>query len=464
MLLSCCSVTGVFDRDQSAARLSHLIRVVMWSYYPELLAKPVPRYTSYPTAVEFNSSCGADEYVRALRDLPPGTALSLYVHIPYCQSICWYCGCNTGAAGKVQRLTAYLEALESEIALIGRLLGGRGKVRHIAFGGGSPNAITAVEFVRLLDRITTIFDAGIPQISVELDPRGFTSEWALAMAASNVGRVSLGVQTFAPHVQEAIGRIQPFADIEKSVSALRLRGIDSINFDLMYGLPRQSLQDLDETLVQAIRLRPSRISLFGYAHMPDMIARQRRIDGENLPDAELRFAQSALGYERLTQAGYVAIGFDHFALPTDTLAIAAKEGRVHRNFQGFTDDPNDVLLGFGASAISHLPGILLQNEKNVGRYRSMVSSDQVATVRGVGIDEETRKRGAIISSLLCQGQVDAGASRMLPQADILDIFEEKELICRRDGKLVITEAGRPYARHIASLFDQFRTQQETAAA
>jgi len=436
----------------------------MWPYHPELLAKPVPRYTSYPTAVEFNDSCGADDYVRALRNMPSGTALSLYVHIPYCQSICWYCGCNTGAAGKIQRLTAYLEALESEMALIGRLLGGRGKVRHIAFGGGSPNAITVVEFVRLLDRITTIFDAGIPQISVELDPRGFTSEWALAMAASNVGRVSLGVQTFAPHVQEAIGRIQPLADIEKSVSALRLRGIDAINFDLMYGLPKQSLQDLDDTLAQAIQLEPSRISLFGYAHMPDMIPRQRRIDGEDLPDAELRFAQSALGHERLTQAGYVAIGFDHFALPTDSLAIAATEGGVHRNFQGFTDDPNDVLLGFGASAISNLPGLLVQNEKNVGRYRSMVSSDQVAAVRGVTVDEETKKRGAIIESLLCQGHVDADAARILPKVHGLDRFEAKGLICRRDGQLVITEAGRPYARHIASLFDQFRTQAEPVAA
>ena len=436
----------------------------MWPYHPKLLAEPVPRYTSYPTAAEFHSGCGSDEYIQALSDMRSGTPLSLYVHIPYCHSICWYCGCNTGAAGKAQRLTAYLDALESEFALIGRLLSGRGKVRRIAFGGGSPNAITTVEFVRLLDRITTIFDAGIPEISVELDPRGFTSEWALAMAASNVGRVSLGVQTFAPHVQEAIGRLQPLADIEKSVSALRLRGIDSINFDLMYGLPKQSLQDLDETLTQAIELQPSRVSLFGYAHMPDMIPRQRRIDGDSLPGTDLRFKQSELGHQRLTEAGYVAIGFDHFALPTDSLAIAAAEGRVHRNFQGFTDDPNDVLLGFGASAISSLPGLLVQNEKNVGRYRSMVSSDQVAAVRGVAIDEETRKRGAIISSLLCQGQVDAGASRMLAQVDILDIFEEKELICRRDGKLVITEAGRPYARHIASLFDQFRTQQETAAA
>ena len=412
----------------------------MWPYHPELLAKPVPRYTSYPTAVEFHSGCGSVDHIQALSALPSGTPLSLYVHIPYCHSICWYCGCNTGAAGKAQRLTAYLDALESEFALIGRLLGGRGKVRRIAFGGGSPNAITTIEFVRLLDRITTIFDAGTPEISVELDPRGFTSEWALALAASDVGRVSLGVQTFAPHVQEAIGRIQ------------------------MYGLPNQSLQDLNETLTQAIELQPSRVSLFGYAHMPDMIPRQRRIDGDNLPNEELRFEQSELGYQRLTEAGYVAIGFDHFALPTDSLAIAAAEGRVHRNFQGFTDDPNEVLLGFGASAISSLPGLLVQNEKNVGRYRSMVSSDKVAAVRGVTRDEEAKKRGAIISSLLCQGQVDAEAASMLPDANMLDIFEEMGLIWHRDNKLVITEAGRPYARHIACLFDQFLTRQETAAA
>ena len=436
----------------------------MWPYYPELLARPVPRYTSYPTALEFDSGCGAEEYIQALGDMPSGTPLSLYVHIPYCHSICWYCGCNTGAAGKTQRLTAYLDALESEIALIGRLLSGRGKVRHIAFGGGSPNAITTVEFVRLLDRITTIFDAGTPEISVELDPRGFSSEWALAMAASNVGRVSLGVQTFAPHVQEAIGRVQPLAEIEKSVSALRLRGIEAINFDLMYGLPKQSLQDIEDTLAQAIELKPSRISLFGYAHMPEMIPRQRRIDGDSLPDAELRFAQSALSYERLTKAGYIPIGFDHFALPTDSLAIAAAAGRVHRNFQGFTDDPNEVLLGFGASAISSLPELLVQNEKNVGRYRSIVSSDKVAAVRGVALDEEAKMRGAIISSLLCQGQVDASATSMLPTTNTLDIFEERGLICRRDGKLVITEAGRPYARHIACLFDQFRTPKELVAA
>lgn len=429
----------------------------MWPYYPDLLARPVPRYTSYPTAVEFNGSVGGDDYVKALQEMPPGSLLSLYVHIPYCKSICWYCGCNTGAAGKTQRLTAYLDALEREIALVGRLLSGRGKVRRIAFGGGSPNAISPVEFVRLLDRITTIFEAGSPEVSVELDPRGFTPEWALMLAASNVGRVSLGVQTFAPHVQEAIGRIQPLADIEQTVSALRLRGIDAINFDLMYGLPKQSLQDLDDTLAQAIQLRPSRIALFGYAHMPQMIPRQRRIDGDNLPDAALRFEQSALGYERLCAAAYVPIGFDHFALPDDSLAVAAAEGRVHRNFQGFTDDPNNVLIGFGASAISNMPGLLVQNEKNVGAYRSLAMAGATAVSRGVTLDEDARERARVITALLCQGQIDMAALSLLPQAGLLDSFEQKNLVQKQGDKLVITEAGRPYARHIASLFDQYRT-------
>lgn len=429
----------------------------MWPYYPELLAKPVPRYTSYPTAVEFKDSFGTDKFIQALCDMPCGTPLSLYVHIPYCQSICWYCGCNTGAAGKAKRLTAYLNALECEIVSIARILGGRGKVRRIAFGGGSPNAISPVEFVRLVDRITTIFDAGTPEISVELDPRGFTPEWALAMAASSVNRVSLGVQTFATHIQAAIGRVQPLTDIETTVSALRLRGIEAINFDLMYGLPKQTLRDLDDTLAQTIMLRPSRISLFGYAHMPSMIPRQRRIDGDSLPDPELRFAQSALGYERLTAAGYVPVGFDHFALPNDTLAIAAAQGKVCRNFQGFTDDQNDVLIGFGASAISSLPQLIVQNEKNVGRYRSLVTTGKVAVARGIARDHDAQEHAAVIASLLCQGRTCVNAIDMLPHAGMLDVFADHGLIRIEADNLVITENGRPYMRHVAALFDPYRT-------
>lgn len=434
----------------------------MWPYYPELLTRPVPRYTSYPTAAEFHDGVGAVEYSNALRSVAPGTPLSLYIHIPFCQSICWYCGCNTGAASKAQRMTSYLDALDAELALVAKLIGGRGFVQRIAFGGGSPNALSTIEFVRLLDRIITVFAAGRPDISIEIDPRGFSSEWALVLAASNVSRVSLGVQTFAPHVQEAIGRIQPLSLIETCVSALRMRDINSINFDLMYGLPNQSLADLRETIEQAIELRPTRMALFGYAHLPSMIPRQRRIDGDALPDASLRFQQSALGYELLVEAGYIAIGFDHFALPEDSLAIAAKNGRVRRNFQGFTEDSNDSLLGFGASSISMLPGLMVQNEKNIGIYRNLVNSGSLAATRGFLPEAEDLEHSRWIERLLCDGSVELPSDPLARQA--LRPFEERGLTKWQGAKLMIEDGGRPYARCIAATFDRFRQPDKNNAS
>ncbi|MVZ98230.1 oxygen-independent coproporphyrinogen III oxidase [Sphingorhabdus sp. IMCC26285] len=434
----------------------------MWPYYPELLSRPVPRYTSYPTAAEFHGGVGAKAYVQALDAIAPGTPLSLYVHIPFCKMICWYCGCNTGAASKAQRLAAYLDALETELTLVAKRIGGRGSVKRIAFGGGSPNALSTVEFVRLLDRIITVFAAGQPEISIEIDPRGFTSEWALVLAASNVSRVSLGVQTFAPHVQEAIGRIQPLSLIENCVSALRMRGIDAINFDLMYGLPNQSLADLGDSIEQAIRLRPTRVALFGYAHLPNMIPRQRRIDGSILPDANLRFQQSALGYDLLTSAGYMPIGFDHFALPEDPLAIAAKSGKVRRNFQGFTEDCNDNLLGFGASSISMLPGLLVQNEKNVGPYRDHLNAGTLPTVRGFIPDANDIEHSRWIERLLCEGSVELGSDAETRRA--LQPFEDRGLTKWRGNILYIEDSGRPYARCIAATFDRFRTPDKGQAS
>lgn len=428
----------------------------MWTYAPDLLAKPVPRYTSYPTAVEFTEAVGAADYGRALDAVAPATPVSLYIHIPYCEHICWYCGCNTGAAGRKQRLTDYLTALRAEIKLVARRLGGRARVQRIAFGGGSPNAIAPVEFVRLLDRVLTVFDAHRPAISMEIDPRNFTAEWALVLAASHVGRVSLGVQTFAPHVQAAIGRIQPLAEIEAVVASLRLRGIDAINFDLMYGLPEQSLDDLDATLREAIRLAPSRIALFGYAHLPAAIPRQRRIDASNLPDDRLRFEQAALGYERLTQAGYMAVGFDHFVLPGDPLAIAAREGRVSRNFQGFTEDDTQTLLGFGASAISRFPGLIVQNEKNAGPYRDLVSAGGLPATRGVVIDEDERERGRIIKDLLCRGRARLDRRWADAARSPIATFAERGLARWEGDELVLPDCALPYARLIASQFDRRR--------
>ncbi|SNT25532.1 oxygen-independent coproporphyrinogen III oxidase [Sphingopyxis indica] len=428
----------------------------MWSYHPDLLARPVPRYTSYPTALEFAEDVGADDYAAALDRVAPATPVSLYVHIPYCEQICWYCGCNTGAAGRRQRLADYLTALRAEIPVVARRLGGRARVRRIAFGGGSPNAIAPVDFVRLLDRLTTIFDVGDADISIEIDPRGFTAEWALVLAAAKVTRVSMGVQTFSPQIQAAIGRIQPLAEIEAAVAALRLRGIEAINFDLMYGLPGQTLADLDATLDETIRLAPSRVALFGYAHLPAMIPRQRRIDARCLPGHEQRFRQAAHGHGRLTAAGYTAVGFDHFARPGDPLAIAAREGRVNRNFQGFTEDDAAVLIGFGASAISGFPDLIVQNEKRSGLYRDLVGEGQLAAVRGVRVDPAQQRRGRHIRDILCRGRSRFDDAEPADIRATFRDFERRGIVEWEGDELVVREAGLPYSRHVAAQFDAVR--------
>jgi oxygen-independent coproporphyrinogen-3 oxidase len=429
----------------------------MWPYYPELIERPVPRYTSYPPATAFDAAVGSDEQAAALARVAAGTPLSLYLHIPYCQQICWYCGCNTGAAGRSHRLAAYLTALEGEIALVARMLGGRGKLHRIAFGGGSPNAIEPIAFVRLMDRLLTIFGGhgAAPDISVEIDPRAFSIAWAMTLATARVTRVSFGVQSFDPDIQAAIGRIQPVEMIEACIAALRARGITHLNFDLMYGLPHQTVERLDTTLDDVIRMRPSRVALFGYAHVPQMFPRQRRIDSTALPGPAARFEQAAHGHERLVREGYVAIGFDHFALPEDPLAKAAAQGRVRRNFQGFTEDQGEVMLGLGASAISLFPEAIIQNEKNAGVYRERIAAGSLAGARGVLRLAEDRQRAAIIEQLLCQ-------LRAIPDPRLTDAaleaeltrFAELGLVERSGGVLRITEPGRPYARNIAAVFDR----------
>lgn len=428
----------------------------MWPYLPQLIERPVPRYTSYPPATAFRETVGAEDQVAALNAVTAGTPVSLYLHIPYCQQICWYCGCNTGKAGQPHRLTAYLAALEAEIALVAKLLGGRGKLHRIAFGGGSPNAIAPVDFVRIVDRLVTIFGAGSsPDVSVEIDPRAFSREWAMTLSIAQVTRVSFGVQSFDPDIQAAIGRIQPVDMIETCMSALRARGIKAVNFDLMYGLPFQTIAKLDETLDDVIRMRPSRIVLFGYAHVPQMFPRQRRIDTSALPGPQERFDQAAHGYERLVAEGYVAIGFDHFALPDDPLAIAAKKGRVRRNFQGFTEDQADVLIGMGASAISLFPGAIIQNEKNAGPYRDMIGDGRLAGARGVRLAPEDQKRGMLIEQLLCQLRTRLDRDIVDPQLDaMLSHFVSLGIVERDGDELAITDQGRPYARNVAAALDR----------
>ncbi|MGE4429253.1 MAG: oxygen-independent coproporphyrinogen III oxidase [Sphingobium sp.] len=425
----------------------------MWTHYPELLRRPVPRYTSYPTAADFDGSVGADQYRAALDAMPPGTPVSLYVHIPFCEEICWYCGCNTARSNRRSRLSAYLDALHEEIAMVARHLGGRARVRRVAFGGGSPNAIEPLDFVRLLGGIMVAFQAQDPLLSIEIDPRHVSDDWLSVLHAARVRYASMGVQTFDPLVQEAIGRVQPRQRIEALTHGLRGAGVQSLNFDLMYGLPHQDAAVLRETLETAVALSPDRIALFGYAHVPQIIPRQRRIDASALPGEQERFAMAVAGHDFLVAQGYQPVGFDHFAKPGDPLAIAARAGRLHRNFQGFTDDAADYLIGFGASAISQLPGLYAQNAKNAGAYRAALTAGRLPTERGIVRDPGSRTCGALISEILCHGRAPLPADMSSAQRETLEAFVQRGLVFTGGGELRLRAHAAPYARTIAALFD-----------
>ncbi|MES2045804.1 MAG: oxygen-independent coproporphyrinogen III oxidase [Pseudomonadota bacterium] len=433
----------------------------MWRYYPDLLATPVPRYTSFPTAAEFGDDVTAGDLISALGAIGQDEPVSLYLHIPYCREICWYCGCNTGAANRTGRVQAYLQRLGEEIDLVARTLGGRGRVQRIAWGGGSPNALPADDFDRLMLRLKRAFGLDDPVVSIELDPRGFDWRWAASLGHNNISRASLGVQTFAPHIQQAIGRVQPVGEIASALAHLRGAGVESVNFDLMYGLPHQTVDDLRETLDRAVAMRPERLAVFGYAHVPHLLPRQRRIDSAALPAAAERYEQAELAYRHLVAAGYQAIGFDHFALPDDEIARAARAGTLRRNFQGFTEDQSNVLIGLGASAISAFPGALLQNEKNAGRYHLRIGNGQLATARGVRRSPVDRLIGVAIEQLLCTGMADL---RYLPDlAGIrarLEKFRQAQLIGWSQDRLVLADDALPYARGIAAALDPYRAESQ----
>ncbi|MFZ1743565.1 MAG: oxygen-independent coproporphyrinogen III oxidase [Pontixanthobacter sp.] len=426
----------------------------MWPYIPDLLATPVPRYTSFPTAAEFGSGISEGDFLDAIAKAYGN--ISLYVHIPYCDKICWYCGCNTGAANKRQRLASYLDALHSEIALIAGHLPATARVTRISFGGGSPNAIAPVDFIRLFQALVIAFPLANPVISTELDPRSLSEDWGPVLKSIGVTRASLGVQTFAPHCQAAIGRVQPLPLIERSTETLRKAGVSSLNFDLMYGLPGQSEDDLIASLDQSVALGADRLAVFGYAHVPHLIPRQRRIGDSALPGTEARFAMAQVAYQHLTQAGYVPVGFDHFAKPEDPLAEAARSGNVRRNFQGFSDDTADCIIGLGASSISNFPGLSVQNEKNSGRYRMLLSQDRIPLSVGINRSRQDQLLGKIIEDLLCQGRAKPGQAAVEASRERLAPFIEAGVCRFEGGELVILPHGLPYARGIAATFDPYR--------
>jgi oxygen-independent coproporphyrinogen III oxidase len=429
-----------------------------------LAERAAPRYTSYPTAPHFSASVGCDQTRQWLGELSSQATLSLYFHVPYCSEICAYCGCHTKALRQDAPLTAYKETLLREIELVAGATKAR-RVVSIHWGGGTPGMLGPGRFAEIAESISRHFDTGAhTEHAIELDPRLLTEPFVAALARSGVNRASLGVQDFNPHVQEAAGRVQPYEVVARAVEMLRRGGVEALNFDLMYGLPKQSCADVAHTAALAAGLAPSRLAVFGYAHVPWFKTHQRLIDAAALAGAAERLAQAGAAREALEAAGYVAIGLDHFARTEDSLAQAAREGRMHRNFQGYTTDAADALLPFGVSSIGRLPQGFIGNATDTAGWRRAIEADSFATTRGLAFSREDVARGRIIERLMCAFEVDYGAeaeAHGFPEdafdgaAPELEALAELGLAQISGRRLTMTRAGRPFVRLAAAAFDAY---------
>ena len=425
----------------------------------------LPRYTSYPTAPGFAATVGAGTYGDWLSGLSPETEASLYVHIPFCRSMCWYCGCHTTITRRDEPIPGYIDILRKEIGLVSAKVGDRLNIRHIHFGGGTPTIMQPEAFrdiVNLL-RARFAFTTGV-EIAVEIDPRTLTPEMALALGEAGVTRASLGVQSFDPAVQKAINRLQSETQTMEATVRLRGTGVSGINFDLIYGLPYQTVASCIETAKAAVRMRPDRFAVFGYAHIPSFKKHQRLIDESALPDAQMRARQAEAVAETLCAAGYVRIGLDHYALPADGLAVAARRGRLHRNFQGYTTDGCTTLIGFGASAIGRTPDGYVQNEVPPGLYAQRISSGRLATSRGYRLTAEDRMRAEIIERLMCDFHVDVATIAARHGFDPAGLFEGNTRLAALEqdgaigiigGTVTVRQGHRFIIRAVAAAFDAY---------
>ncbi len=427
----------------------------------ERYARRVPRYTSYPTAPHFHPGVGVDTYLKWLGRISDGTPLSLYFHVPFCEQMCWYCGCYTKVVRQYRPIADYANLLVEEIAVNAAAIPGKPLVTHIHWGGGTPTILSAEDGERIMEAVAERFPlAPDAEIAVEMDPRTMTAEGAAALARQGVNRASLGVQDFTPAVQKAINRIQPFEMTERVVGWLRDAGIAGINFDLMYGLPDQTVDDAVATIDLAVRLAPDRIALFGYAHVPWMKSHQKMIAEDALPDAGERFRQAESAAARLVEHGYRRIGLDHFARAGDAMARALDEGRLRRNFQGYTTDPAETLIGLGASSIGALPEGYVQNSAPMRAYVEAVRSGRPAIARGVALSDDDRVRRGIIEQLMCYLRVDLDdvGGDFAQEREMLAPMIEDGIAELDGGILSITEEGRPLMRTVCAVFDRYLSE------
>lgn len=425
-----------------------------------------PRYTSYPTAVQFTPEVTPEDYAGWLRSLPDDEAVSLYIHVPFCSRLCWYCACNTRAVNTHGPVAAYVLYLERELLTVHKALGRRRlRVASVHFGGGTPNMLRPIEFRSIMAALSAGFRfAGSLEVAAELDPEILTREWVATASVNGLSRASLGVQNLDRKVQAAVNRIEAIDHIADCVRWLRDGGVSSINMDLMYGLPHQTVANTLATVDSLMTLRPDRISLFGYAHVPWMKPHQKLIEEAALPGASERLDQFDAAAERLASEGYVRIGMDHFALPEDDLCLAQAEGRLHRNFQGYTTDTAGVLIGMGPSAIGSLPQGYVQNAGQERDWRKALDQDQLPVAKGVALSADDRLRAEIIERLMCDFAVDLGEvcardgrspRKLVHEIASLETFAADGLVELDGYRVQVTEAGRLVVRSICAVFDVY---------
>ena len=433
--------------------------------------RPGPRYTSYPTAPQFHAGFGERELRQAAASSngdPIPRRLSLYVHVPFCESPCFYCGCNRVITRDKARADAYLARLYREIALASELFDRDRELIQVHFGGGTPNFLSPVQLQETLDTIGKHFrmaQGADRDISIELDPRHVDPPDIAHLAACGFNRASLGVQDFDHDVQVAVNRVQSVEETRAVVDACRAHGLRSVNIDLIYGLPKQSVEGFDRTLDTVIDMRPDRVAVYGYAHMPTLFKPQRRIDAFTLPDPEKRLALLRQAIARLTQAGYVYVGMDHFALPGDDLALAQARGGLHRNFMGYTTHADSDLVGVGVSAISHVDDTFSQNARDLPTWEAMLDAGRLPVFRGMRLSDDDRLRANVIQSLMCQGEIALEDIERRHDIDFRAYFREAlarlaplvddGLVRIGENRIDVTGRGRLFLRNIAMCFDRY---------
>lgn len=446
----------------------------MTAVSPDLLRRfdvPGPRYTSYPTADRFVEAFGQDEYVLALEQRRAGTVakalpLSLYVHIPFCESLCYYCACNKIITKHHDRADLYLRYLGREIDLHTAHCGTGQVVSQLHLGGGSPTFLSddgLRELMAVLRRSFTLVPGG--EYSIEVDPRTVNAERLAVLAELGFNRLSFGVQDFDAEVQKAVHRIQPAEQVFSLVDSARSQGFDSVNVDLIYGLPRQTPESFDRTLAQVAQLRPDRIALYAYAHLPERFKPQRRIVSAELPVASAKVAMLSRSLDAFLDAGYVYVGMDHFALPSDALAVAKRQGRLHRNFQGYSTQPDCDLIALGVSAIGRVGATYSQNAKTLEEYYDFLDQGRLPIVRGLALTRDDLVRRAVIMALMCQGEV---LFESIEQGWLIDFrqyfaselarLEEmagQGLVRMNSDGVEVTPMGWFFVRGVAMVFDRY---------